>query len=286
MRLACFPTDSYGEAYYAQDLGFFKQHGVNVEFVVNNAGAAALAALAGNSVDIGIANPLSIAHAAAKGLPISVFVGAGLYSPAASATLLVVPKTSPLQKAKDLEGRTIGVSGLGDLSQAGMFTWLQKNGADPAKVKFIEFNPPALILAALEQGRIDAGDAAGAGHIAVATKLRADLRRPAWSDWAKFFLGLWAARTDWLKANTDAARRFADAIYDAARWANAHHDESAAILAKYAKADPETFHNMRRATYSETALDPRLIQPILDAATKTGMLTPAIRASDMVPKGF
>ena len=25
LRLACFPTDSYGEAYYAQDMGFFKE---------------------------------------------------------------------------------------------------------------------------------------------------------------------------------------------------------------------------------------------------------------------
>src|SRR5664279_5374011 len=79
LRLACFPTDSYGEAYYAQDMGFFAKHGISVEFVVNNAGAVALSALAGNGVDIGIANPVSIAQAYAKGIPISIFAGGGLY---------------------------------------------------------------------------------------------------------------------------------------------------------------------------------------------------------------
>src|SRR5476649_1254084 len=102
LRLACFPTDSYGEAYYAQDMGFFKEHGISVEFVVNNAGAVALAALAGNGVDIGVANPVSIAQAYAKGVPISVFAGGGLYTATSPATLLVVPKNSPLKTAKDL----------------------------------------------------------------------------------------------------------------------------------------------------------------------------------------
>jgi ABC-type nitrate/sulfonate/bicarbonate transport system substrate-binding protein len=86
--------------------------------VVNSAGAVALAALAGNGVDIGVANPVSIAQAYAKGVPISVFAGGGLYTAASPATLLVVPKNSPLQKAKELEGKTIGLPGLGDQLQA------------------------------------------------------------------------------------------------------------------------------------------------------------------------
>jgi hydrogenase maturation factor len=43
---------------------------------------------------------------------------------------------------------------------------------------------------------------------------------------------------------------------------------------------------MRRATYTDSALDPRLIQPILDAGLQTGMLSTAVKASDLVTKGF
>ena len=74
--------------------------------------------------------------------------------------------------------------------------------------------------------------------------------------------------------------------YEAGRWANGHRDESAAILAKYAKGDPAVFRTMRRATYTDSALDPRLIQPILDAGLQTGMLSTAVKASDLVTKGF
>jgi NitT/TauT family transport system substrate-binding protein len=286
VRLACFPTDSYGEAYYAQDMGFFKEHGIGIEFTVNNAGAVALAAVAGNGVDIGVANPVSVAQAFAKGVPISAFAGGGLYTAASPATLLVVPKNSPLKTPKDLEGKTIGLPGLGDQLQSAMMIWLQKNGADPAKVKFVEVNPPTVMLAALAQGRIDA---ATPPEPIMTQSLQTDARifgDPFSAVAPRFFIGLWIARTEWLKANPDLARRFADAIYETGRWANGHRDESAAILAKYAKGDPAVFRTMRRATYTGSALDARLIQPILDAGTQTGMLSSPVKASDLVMKGF
>jgi len=286
LRLACFPTDSYGEAYYAQDMGFFKKHGINVEFVVNNAGAIALAALAGNSVDIGVANPVSVAQAYLKGVPVSIFAGGGLYTAASPATLLVVPKNSPLRTPKDLEGKTVGLPGLGDQLQAAMTIWLQKNGADPAKVKYVEVNPPPLMLGALAQGRIDA---ATPPEPIMTQSLQSEARifgDPFAAVAPRFFIGVWIGRTEWLKANPDLARRFADAIYEAGRWANSHRDESAAILAKYAKGDPAVFRMMRRATYTVGALDTRLIQPPLDAGLQSGMLSTAVKASDLVTKGF
>jgi NitT/TauT family transport system substrate-binding protein len=286
LRLACFPTDSYGEAYYAQDMGFFKEHGINVEFTINNAGAVALAALAGNGVDIGVANPVSIAQAFVKGIPIAAFAGGGLYTAASPATLLVVPKDSPLRTPKDLEGKTIGLPGLGDQLQAAMLIWLQKNGADATKVKFVEVNPPSVMLGALAQGRIDG---ATPPEPILTQSLQSDARifgDPFSAVAPSFFIGVWIARSDWLKANPETSRRFADAIYEAGRWANAHRDESAAILAKYAKGDPALFRTMRRATYADASLDPRLIQPPIDAGVQTGILATAVKASDLVAKGF
>jgi NitT/TauT family transport system substrate-binding protein len=287
VRLACFPTDSYGEAYYAQDLGIFKKHGIDVQFVVNNAGAVALAALAGNSVDAGVANPVSIAQAYVKGVPIAIVAGGGLYTSASPATLLVVPKSSPLQTPKDLEGKTVGLPGLGDQLQAAMTLWLQKGGADPAKVKFLEVNPPPVMLAALAQGRIDA---ATPPEPIMSQSLVSDARifgDPFSAVAPRFYIGLWIARSDWVKANPELARNFAAAIYEAGKWANGHRDESAAILAKYAKGDPAIFRTMRRATYAEAApLDPKLIQPPLDAGAQTGMLATPVKAGDLVSKGF
>jgi NitT/TauT family transport system substrate-binding protein len=286
LRLVCIPTDSYGEAYYAQDLGIFAKHGVGIDIVVNSGGAIAINALAGNSADIGVANPLSVAQAFSKGVPISVFAGGGMYTSASPATLLLVPKASTLKTAKDLEGKSIGLPGLGDQLQAATILWLQKNGADATKVKFVEVNPGRLILAALTNNHIDA---ATAPEPTMTESLQAGARvfgDPFAVIAPRFFVGVWIARTDWLKANPDLARRFADSIYEAGRWANSHPTESAAILAKYTKGDPLLYRSMHRATYFDGAVDPKLLQPPLDAALKTGMLPAAVKATDLITKGF
>jgi NitT/TauT family transport system substrate-binding protein len=285
VRVMCTPTDSYGEAYYAQDMGFFTEHNVNVEFVGSSGGAIAINALAGNSADVGVANPLSTAQAYTKGIPISILAGGGLYTTASPATLLLVPKSSTLRTAKDLEGKTIGLPGLGDQLQAATIVWLQKNGADPAKVRFIEVNPGPLIRAALMRDRVDAATAPEP----TLTESVQDGARIFGDPFAavapRFFIGIWIVRNDWIKANPEVARRFADAIYEAGKWANGHPNESAAILAKYAKGDPTVFRTMRRATYA-SSLTPQLIQPPLDAGLHTGLLPSAVAASDLVAKGF
>jgi NitT/TauT family transport system substrate-binding protein len=285
VRVMCVPTDSFGEAYYAQDMGFFTQHNISIEFVGSSGGAIAINALAGNSADVGVANPLSIAQAYTKGIPISILAGGGLYTTTSPASLLLIPKDSTLRTPKDLEGKTIGLPGLGDQLQAATTVWLQKNGVDPAKVRFIEVNPGALIRNALERGRVDA---ATAPEPTLTESVQAGARvfgDPFAAVAPRFFIGVWIARNDWIKANPDVARRFADAIYDAGKWANAHKSESAAILAKYAKGDPTLFRSMHRATYP-SSLDPKLLTPPIDAGFHTGLLSSTVNAADLVAKGF
>jgi len=138
---------------------------------------------------------VSVAQAYVKGIPISVFAGGGLYTAASPATLLVVPKNSPLRTPKDLEGKTIGLPGLGDQLQAAVTIWLQKNGADSSKVKFVEVNPPTVMLGALAQGRIDA---ATPPEPIMTQSLQTDARifgDPFAVVAPRFFIGLWIART-------------------------------------------------------------------------------------------
>lgn len=208
VRVMCTPTDSFGEAYYAQDMGFFAQHNISVEFTGSSGGAIAINALAGNSADVGVANPLSIAQAYIKGIPISILAGGGLYTTASPATLLLIPKDSTVRTPKDLEGKTIGLPGLGDQLQAATTIWLQKNGVDPTKVRFIEVNPGPLIRNALERGRVDA---ATAPEPTLTESVQAGARvfgDPFAALAPRFFIGVWIARNDWIKANPEVARRF------------------------------------------------------------------------------
>ncbi|HEY5349664.1 MAG TPA: hypothetical protein VIJ64_08020, partial [Candidatus Lustribacter sp.] len=96
-----------------------------------------------------------------------------------------------------------------------------------------------------------------------------------------FILNAFYARHDWLTDNPDLAHRLAAALYDAARWANAHHADTLAILVKYGKLDPDKLANVRRATYA-TSFDAALLRPVLDIGLKYKVIDKVPTSSDMI----
>ena len=179
-----------------------------------------------------------VATAIAKGVPLTVIAGGGLYSTHAPSTAVLVTKTSPLHTARDLEGKTVGVAALNDQATLALKKWLAANGADYKKVRMIELGYPEMI-AGLTAGRIDAAMLAEPWQSAARNGGDRLYAKPFDSIAPEFNIGVWAATKSWAQAHPDLVRRFTGAIYAAAKWANSHHDESAQILAKYAKADPK-----------------------------------------------
>ena len=85
----------------------------------------------------------------------------------------------------------------------------------------------------------------------------------------------------WAEKNPDLARRTARAIVETARWANAHHAETARMLAGPSHIDPATFAQMTRSTYG-TSLAAAMLQPQIDAAFKYGVLKEPFDARTVV----
>ncbi len=81
----------------------------------------------------------------------------------------------------------------------------------------------------------------------------------------------------------DLARRCAQALVEAAQWANAHQDESGQVLTKYLGLAPERVRNLKghRVIYGER-LDPSLVQPIISVAARYGIIPRAFPAADGV----
>src|ERR1035441_5961806 len=67
LQVGCGGTEFDAEAYYAQDLGLFKKHGLTVEVQRLRGGPDVQAAVAGGSFQIGDTNILSLAAAKQHG---------------------------------------------------------------------------------------------------------------------------------------------------------------------------------------------------------------------------
>lgn len=281
LKVGATANDTFAQAYYAQDMGFFTKAGLNVQILTFTNGASVSSAVASGAVDIGISNPVQLANAVSHGIPFVLVAGGGLYNTAAPTTVLCVGKDSAIKTAKDFVGQTIAVSALKDLTDLARSEYLENNGVDPASVKAIEL-PFSGMGPALERGTV-------AGAVISEPSLSASLGNGQTRVFAKvfdalaphFLISSWFTTRDWYAKNAALAKRFAAVMGETATWANANHDQSAAILARYSKITLATMHAMQRATYA-TSLNPQYIDPLLVLAAKAKLTDRPVTLASMM----
>lgn len=265
INLINLPSDNSAEVYYALELGYFKDAGLDVRITPMTNSGAIIAALVGGGGDIGNSVVGSVADARGKGIPVLFLAPAGLSDIASPTAALVTAKDSPLKTAADLAGKTIAVSGLNDLTYFATRGWIDKNGGNSATVKYVELPFPTMAAAVIEH-RVDAAYIVEPFFAANEAQLNL-FARASTGVAPRYMATGWIATEAWLQTHADVALRFGSAIHRTAVWANAHHKESAAILLKYIKVDPSIAERMYRVPYA-LALDPHLIQPAIDTAAK------------------
>ena len=138
----------------AEQLGYFKDEGLQVEISDFAGGSKALQALVGGSADVVSGAYEHTINMQAKGQPIKAFV---LQGRAPQIVFAVSNKTLPNYKSiADLKGKKIGVSAPGSSTNMMANFVLAKGGLKPTDVSFIGVGTSAGALSALRSGQIDA----------------------------------------------------------------------------------------------------------------------------------
>jgi NitT/TauT family transport system substrate-binding protein len=276
-------ADPSSSIFYAQKLGLFAKRNLDVQITQFTSGASEAAAVAGGAIALAESNCLSTAAAHLRGLPFVYIAPGAQYSSTAPTTVLVCAKDAPYKTGKDLAGKTIGVPALRDSAQLGPMAWVEKTGGDPYALHYVEL-PASAAPAAIIRGSIDASPVNEPFvHMGLATgKIRVlancfDAIAPA------FYQNGWFTTTTWLAANRPAATAFAEAMLEAAHWANRNQKESAAIFKEHSKVDPEIIDVMNRSVFAER-FDAALMQPVIDQSAKFKLLDRAFPASEIMTK--
>lgn len=281
INLGIQPGDSTAEGFYAADMGFFKDAGLDVKITLLLNGPALTSAMASGALDIAVASVGVVATAHEHNLPVKYIAPGAMYSGAPPTTTLVVAKDSTVKTGADLNNTVIAVNGLKDLTQFTTMAWLDKNGADLKTVKFIEI-PFSEMAIAVQQHRVAAA-LLNEPFLEAAKPIVRELGNAQSAIASKFLIMGWFANESWIEKNPEAVRRFRSAIQKTAVWANAHHDQSAAILLKYLKLQPEVAKNMTRATYDTSGtMNPAFMQPVIDTAAKYGTLAKSFPAQELI----
>jgi NitT/TauT family transport system substrate-binding protein len=138
----------------AEQLGYFKAEGLDVQVVDFAGGSQALRAVVGGSADVVSGAFEHTVNMQAKGQRLRAFV---LQGRAPQIVLAVNRKTMPQFKGvADLKGRKIGVTAPGSSTNIMANYVLAKAGLKPTDVSFIGVGATNAAIAAIRQGTIDA----------------------------------------------------------------------------------------------------------------------------------
>jgi NitT/TauT family transport system substrate-binding protein len=165
LRVAALPVAAWAPQYIAQERGYFRDVGLNVELVPFSNASEGLPALAQGQLHVGTcANSIACFNALARGADLQIVADqqSGGKTERSTGNIAVVVRRAlweagTIRGASDLSGRTVynpGVRGAGpyiDISH-----WLRRNGVDPQSVDFTQMPFPDQ-FAAMQSGAIEVG---------------------------------------------------------------------------------------------------------------------------------
>lgn len=281
VRFAGILVDDMTPALYALQAGVFRHAGLDVQATMMTGGAATAAAVLGGSIDIAISNMVSAATAHERNVPLQIASLGSSYNTKAPSVLMFVAKDSPIKSVRDLAGKTIASSGLRDLNIATALATIAQNGGDPSTVHAVEL-PYGSQLAAIDNGRIDAAILLSPfSQDALANPKYRVIAHPYDAVAPAFANGVYIATSQYVAANGDAVQRFSRAVREASIFANAHHAETAPILAAASGMDLEKIQHFTRATYFES-LDFQKFQVVIDFFAKYKILAKSFPAQELI----
>jgi NitT/TauT family transport system substrate-binding protein len=281
LHVAGVPEDSITPAVWAVQTGIFRRYGLDVQLDPQRSGSAVAAGVAGGTYQIGKSSMISLLVAHGHDIPVVVVAPGGMYEPADANEAVIVKIDSPIRTGADLNGKTVAVSAINDLYMIGTRAWVDAHGGDSSTVKFIEL-PISAVPAAVEAARIDAGctidpdlqQALNGG------KVRA-LCDPNNAIAPRFMYTGWMAMEDYARANRATVDKFRAALREAGRYVNDHPAQTVEVMAKFTGIDAAVFSKMIRVK-SALAVEPALMQPLIDKAAKYKAIPTAFNARDLI----
>jgi len=282
IRLVGVHTDDLTPVYWGLQNGMYQKAGLDIEMIAANSGTAATTAVVAGTYELGKGSVIASLVAHLKGLPLTIIANGVVWDPKAPTTLAVVAADSPLKRPRDLTGKTGSAAALNDIVTLTIANWVDKDGGDSKTMKWIEI-PNSAEAAAIEQHRIDVCQLNEPMYTAAieggkVRPLGDGLSGKAIAD--HYVIAVYFAHQDFATKNPEAVRAFARVTYEAARYTNGHHTETAQMMSDVTKIPLETMRKIFRAPAATTG-DPTLLQPVIDLAAKYGNITQAFSAKDI-----
>jgi NitT/TauT family transport system substrate-binding protein len=273
------PITDAAPLHYAVQQGYFEAEGLDVQIEAITGGAEALPSLLAGDFDIIGGNQVSYALANIEGIGVTVVAEGTRPGPGSGGVM--VPEGSDATTMADLAGQTVAVNTLQNSAELAVKVMIDEAGGDPTAVSLTEIPFPDM-PAAIAEGRVDGAFVVEPFVTAVLAQGGSMLAEVADSEALGAFPQIgYAATTEWVEANADAADRFVRALGRASDELQADPELVRGIVPTYSEIPEEVAANMGLPTFVATP-DLDVIQETIDIVVDYGILPEAVDASEFV----
>lgn len=284
LKVGLLPISEALGAVVAQQKGFFKEEGLEVELTSFNSGAAALPVLQSGRLDIAFSNTVSTLQAIEQGIDLMILAPAGVVrnEPPDTAIALLVRK-SDISSMKELEGKRIAVNVINSTAWLHLVALLEMRGVDRNKVRFVELPFPQMNDALLH-GQVDGiVQVDPFRSVLMATGKAATLGWPYNETAPGTDLTQYVALRTWTDKNRDVAARFARAVKKGSAYVSSNDQEARDINQAYTGLNPTLKNDVMLAKLG-MAVNVEGFAKTMELMTKFGLLKSPIDIASRVAK--
>ncbi|MCQ6561791.1 ABC transporter substrate-binding protein [Paenibacillus mendelii] len=230
IRYAAFNGVSGLAVQFGAEKGFFKEEGLDVEFITTQ---NAVEGLTSKDVDIADVATTSAIVAAGKGAPIKIV--SSLFRTKGPFYLIAAPG---IEKIEDLKGKTIGAAAFGSGLDVYTQVVLKKHGLGKDDVTFVANGVNDAAFASLTSGQV----AATIIHEPFASLAevtgKGKLLAKGWDYLPDFHTGVLASHNDFIKEHPELVEKLLRAYFKSQEYAKSHEDEYRTYFLSKVKVDP------------------------------------------------
>ncbi|MEX5295966.1 ABC transporter substrate-binding protein [Kocuria sp. CPCC 205268] len=270
--------------YLGIEQGFFEEEGLELEITQAQGGAAIVPSVVSGELDFGFSNVTSLIVARSQGLPLQIVANANNSTGVRGEDFadVLVRGDSDIQDAADLEGRTVGVNTLNNISDTTIRAAIEAQGGDPGNVEFVEIPLPDM-PAALDRGEVDAiGSIEPFRTIALQ-----DGARSAVSNYAfpieNLTVAVYFTTDEVVAEEPEMVESFRAAIEKSLEYAQDNPDEVRAVLPSYTQLDEGLIDQLVLPSYP-TEVNRQSVQELADLAVQHGLIEEAPDLDELLPE--
>lgn len=267
--------------YVAEDQGFFDNHGINADLELVQNGSVTVSGVVSGSAQVGLPTPTVVMQAIDNGLDLKVIAATNIF-PDTSAAGVVVGMETGIDTPEQLNGRKVGVPGIGGLLDVVMRKWVDENGGDSNSLNIVEFSLPQTAdvlrgnqmdaVASLDPFLTRAVEAGVGKHIGNYTDIITEGSSA----------GVLTVSGDWAAENPEAITAMQLALDEAAAFIAENPDAARESIAKYTTLPPQIVAGLALPNTSNLHLTPDSFAFWQELSQEQGLISAPVDLEAMI----